>query len=302
MRVPSTLPREDWMEGTARIGELRREGEQRLRDAGVANAAQETLWLLESLGVPRVALFTSLERMMNGETVVRARELFARRARHEPLQYILGTQDFCGRAFEVGPAVLIPRPETELLVEETVRLSRGRGPVTVIDVGTGSGCLAVSVAKAIPGSRVWAIDVSDSALEVARRNIRRHGVDDSVTLLRGDLFDPLEAWALAGRADVILSNPPYIAESDWAALPPDVALYEPRTALDGGPDGLRVHRRLVESAPRWLTPGGWLVLEIGQDQQQALMDCVRASGQYQTVVVRKDERGLDRVVGAQSRL
>ncbi len=300
MSLPATLLPENKPGTGMPIADLRREGEGRLRAAGVTNAAQETLWLLESLGIPRIEVLTGVDHMVSGEMAIRARALFARRALHEPLQYLLGTQDFCGHTFEVRPGVLIPRPETELLVEETVRLCQGRASVNVVDVGTGSGCLAVSVAKALPTSRVWAIDLSAAALDVARHNIRRHGVEDRVTAFHGDLLDPLKTQSLVGRVDVILSNPPYIAESEWASLPPDVAEYEPKLALDGGPDGLRVHRRLVDLASRWLVPDGWLLFEIGQNQHPALRACIQASGRYREIVVRKDDQGIDRMLGART--
>jgi release factor glutamine methyltransferase len=283
-----------------RLGDLRRDGEKRLLAAGILNASQETLWLLESLGFSQVVVLTDGEQVVHDDAVLRAQSLFARRAQHEPLQYVLGTQDFCGYTFEVDPGVLIPRPETELLIEETVRLCRGRSSVNVIEVGTGSGCVAVSVAKALPGSRVWTTDLSETALHVARRNIRRHQVEDRVTALQGDLLSPLESLALAGRVDLLLSNPPYIADVEWGALPREVAEYEPRLALEGGPDGLRIHRRLVELAPLWLAAHGWLVLEIGQNQSHALTHCIKNSGGYREIVVRQDGQGIDRVVCAQS--
>ena len=221
-----------------------------------------------------------------------------RRARREPLQYLLGTQDFCGHTFEVGPGVLIPRPESELLVEEAIRCGRGRSSVTIVDIGTGSGCLAVSAALALPESRVWAVDLSEAALVLAERNIRTHRLERRIRLCQGDLFEALPVALQEDRVDLLLSNPPYIADSEWDALPQDVAGYEPRVALDGGPDGLRVHRRLVEEAPRWLAHGGWLLLEIGMNQGQALSECIEASGHYRDVTVRQDGQGLDRLVCA----
>jgi release factor glutamine methyltransferase len=267
----------------------------------VTNATQETFWLLESLGLSRVTVLTEGERPVPVPIVARAQSLFARRARHEPLQYILGTQEFCGHAFAVGPGALIPRPETELLVQEAIRLLQGRLTVIAVDVGTGSGCVAVSVAKALPHSRVWAADISQTALNVARTNIDRHAVADRVTACHGDLLAPLDE-ALAERIDVILSNPPYIAESEWPALPRDVAEYEPRVALDGGPDGLREHRRLADQAPQWLAPGGWLILEIGQGQRRPIERYLNSTGMYRDIVVRKDHQGIERLVAAQSSL
>ncbi len=280
------------------LGDLRREGEQRLRAAGIDNAAREVLWLLASLGISQAAALTREEQAVAGETVARARALLARRAQHEPLQYLLGTQDFCGHTFEVGPGVLIPRPESELLVEEAIRLGQGRSSVTLVDMGTGSGCLAVSAALALPESRVWAVDLSDAALAVAERNISTHGLERRIRLCRGDLFEALPAALQEERVDLLLSNPPYIADSEWDALPRDVAGYEPRVALAGGPDGLRVHRRLVEEAPRWLARGGWLLLEIGLNQGQTLSECITGSGQYRDVTVRQDDQGFDRLVCA----
>lgn len=286
------------------IGELARQGTMLLLRAGIEQAGLETAWLLEhALRVTPLDLRLNDSQIVEGEGLRRARALLARRADREPLQYLLGTQEFCGLEFEVEPSVLIPRPETELLVEAAVHCAgmqpgAGRRPV-VADVGTGSGCIAVSLARRLPLAVLYATDRSAEALRVAGRNVERHGVAGQVTFLEGDLLEPLRARGLSGRADVVVSNPPYIAERDWEALQPEVRLFEPRIALAGGEDGLAVYRRLVEEAVECLSAAGWLIMEVGQGQAESVRMLLDATKQYGTVDVRPDQAGIDRVVCAQ---
>ena len=240
----------------------------RLADAGMADASLEAEVLLRSaLGVDRTGFLASL-----GETVPNSRlsaveGLLARRLDGEPLAYVVGTREFYGLELTVDPSVLIPRQETEHLVDAVVdySLRRGDPPLDVADVGTGSGAIAVAVAHRLPAATVHATDDSARALEVADANVRRHGVAARVSLREGDLLG-----ALPGPVDVIVSNPPYIPTGELASLPPDVRR-EPVEALDGGPDGLRVTRRLVRGAPDFLRPGGRLVVEIAPEQLDAVV-------------------------------
>lgn len=285
------------------IGDLARQGTVLLRRAGIEQAGRETGWLLEhALRVTPLDLRLNESQIVEGEGLRRARALLARRADREPLQYLLGTQEFCGLEFEVEPNVLIPRPETELLVKAAVRCAgmqpaAGRRPV-VADVGTGSGCIAVSLARRLPLAVLHATDRSAEALRVARRNAERHGVAGQVTFLEGDLLKPLHARGLSGRVDLVVSNPPYIAEREWGALQPEVRLFEPRIALAGGEDGLAVYRRLVQEAVEFLSADGWLIMEVGQGQAESVRMLLDATKQYGVVDVRPDQAGIDRVVCA----
>jgi len=285
------------------IGELARQGTVRLLRAGIEQAGLETGWLLEhALRRPTLELRLNDAQMVEGEGLRRAEALLARRANREPLQYLLGTQEFCGLEFEVEPGVLIPRPETEGLVEAAFRCAgiqpaAGRRPI-VADVGTGSGCIAVSLAHRLPLAVLYATDCSVEALRVARRNAERHGVAGQVTFAEGDLLKPLEACGLSGRVDLVVSNPPYVAERDWNALQPEVRLFEPRIALAGGDDGLAIYRRLVQEAAGLLSTAGWLIMEVGQGQVESVRMLLDATKQYGIVDVRPDQAGIDRVVCA----
>lgn len=193
--------------------------------------------------------------------------LVARRERREPSSAIVGHREFWGLEFEVGPAVLTPRPETELIVEEAMACLAGAelAPAVLVDVGTGSGCLAVCLAREFPASRVIATDVSAPALAVAAHNAARHGVGDRVEFRQASLLE-----GVAGPATMIVSNPPYIPTREISGLAPEVRDWEPRTALDGGTDGLDLVRALIWSAPRILVPGGWLIMEFGFGQARPI--------------------------------
>jgi release factor glutamine methyltransferase len=292
--------------GAVTIGELTRQGTVTLMRAGIERAGLEASWLLEhALRRTRLDLRVNDAQRVEGEGLRRATSLLARRAQREPLQYLLGTQEFCGLEFEVEPGVLIPRPETELLVETAVRCAgtqpaAGRRPV-IVDLGTGSGCIALSLARRLPLAVLYAADCSAEALRVARRNAERHGAVGQVTFLEGDLLKPLQARGLTGRVDILVSNPPYIAEHEWEALQPEVRLFEPRIALAGGEDGLAVYRRLVREAAGLLNTTGWLIMEVGQGQAESVRTLIEATGRYGTVEIRPDQAGIDRVVCAQKR-
>lgn len=215
----------------------------------------------------------------------RYRELIQRRAEGCPVAYLVGSKDFYLLTFEVTPAVLIPRPDTETLVQTAIEHLKGVPDARVLDLGTGSGCVAVSVAHAVKSAAVTAVDISPDAAEVARRNVSRHRLSDRVTVLTGDLFDPLPAGT---RYDLILSNPPYIPVSEIDGLDAGVKDYEPRMALDGGPDGLSYYRRIARDAARWLTPAGRLMVEIGWDQEPAVRGVFAGLSEYRAVEGVKD--------------
>ena len=217
--------------------------------------------------------------------------LVARRCRREPVARITGRREFWGLDFEVTPAVLVPRPESELLVETALaRLGDRAAPWAVADVGTGSGCLAVALARELPRARVTATDISPKALGVARRNAARHGAADRVTFHGADLLE-----GLPGPFDLIVSNPPYVPDAVIGTLAPEVRRHEPAAALRGGPDGLDTVRRLVAAAADRLRPGGWLVMEVGAGQSGAATDIGRRAG-MRTVAAHPDLQGIPRAV------
>ena len=222
------------------------------------------LILAHVLGCDQTALFTHPERPLSTKEAEQFEALLRRRLANEPVQYLTGTQEFFGLLFEVSPDVLIPRPETEHLVEAVLERFQRDVNLRIVDVGTGSGAIAVAIAHALPRSRVTAVDLYPSALEIARRNAERHGVIDRVTLLQSDLL----AAAGSTEFDVVVSNPPYVADGE--VLEPQVANYEPNSALYAGPTGLEIYQRLIPQARTVLKPRGWLIMEIGYGQRPAL--------------------------------
>lgn len=242
------------------------------------------------LGWDAARLFTSGDRPADGNFADTYERLLARRAGREPLAYITGVREFWALDFEVTPGVLIPRPETELIVEAALALFPGSNDrLTIVDVGTGSGCLAVSLAIERPASTVVATDVSPAALEVARRNARRHGVDGRVTFHEADLFAPG-----VDRVDLIVSNPPYVPAPSRPALQPEVRDHEPSVALFGGSDGLALVGRLVAEAPLHLRPGGYLIFEFGLGQEVEVADAIAASAALDLIDLSRDIQGIAR--------
>jgi release factor glutamine methyltransferase len=271
-----------------------------LRDAGVDAPELDALLLLAAvLGVGKAAVLAHPERELGAEEAARYRALVARRAAREPLAYVLGRREFYGRSFAVTPAVLVPRPESELLVALALEYLRRqpRGAIRAADVGTGSGALAVTLAAEWPELRVRATDCSPAALAVARANVQRHGLRPRVRCFCDDLLAGAD-----GTFALIVANLPYIPSADIATLMPEVAQHEPRLALDGGPDGLVLHRRLLAQATTRLAPGGLLLLEMGADQGAALRAEAERCFPGADVAVARDLAGLDRVLRVGDRL
>jgi len=285
------------MAESSTIGALLAWARQALEQAGVENALQESRWLVAHvLGWEQHQLASKAEQPVADDMREQAEALVSRRSAREPLQYILGTQEFCGLEFHVTPAVLIPRPETELLVQEALRVVDFTKEAVLIDVGTGSGCVAITLATILGNARIVALDRSPEALAVAKDNARRHGVADRIEWVESDLLVSLRERGLAGQADVIVSNPPYIAETDWSGLQPEVREFEPRPALVGGQTGTEIHERLLRESMEFLVPGGTLVMEIGQGQLPVVQRMAEQTGGYEALRAVKDEAGIERVV------
>ena len=270
----------------------------RLTAAALPTARQDAEWLLGSvLGMERFALYLDPATAVAPAAADRFRALVARRAGHEPLQHLLGFEDFRGLRLRVTPDVLIPRPETEGLVEWALELIETGPSLLAADIGTGSCAIACALVSARADLRVLATDVSPAALAVAADNVRALGLADRVRLLAGDLLEPL--GTARGALDLIVANLPYLASAVIPTLPREVRDFEPRAALDGGADGLQVLRRLVTAAPAVLRSGGWLVLEIGEDQAGALASLMAAEGLVD-IAARRDLRGAERYVAGRA--
>jgi release factor glutamine methyltransferase len=265
-----------------------------LAERGVENARLESEWLLcAALGMDRVGLYVNHDKPLAPPELAACRDVVARRARREPLQYILGSQDFYGLDFEVIPGVLIPRHDTETLVEEAVK--RCRPDAVVLDIGVGSGCIAVALAKTLPGSEVFGVDPSAEALDLAGRNAARHGV--TLHLVHGSIFEPF-----SGRMfDLIVSNPPYIPADLLSTLQPEVRDFEPRGALDGGADGLDFYRRIIPAAGGYLARDGWLICEIGVGQASQVRALFEQTGSFRELFSAHDPGGIERVVGGRKK-
>lgn len=275
--------------------DLLREATEFLASRGLESGRLEAEWMLAAaLGIRRIDLYLQFEKSLSPEEVTRFRGLVRQRLTGKPLQYITGDAGFRLLDLQVDERVLVPRPETEILVEEALR-AVGEGPEgLVVDVGCGSGAIAVSVARESPAAQVLATDISAAALAVARGNAARHDVADRVRFLCGDLLD---AFDVEARFAVIISNPPYIASGAIADLQPEVRDHEPHLALDGGNDGLDVIRRLVPIAVSRLLPGGQLLLEVGDDQSDDVEELLRQTGlDADSVRTRQDLAGVPRVV------
>jgi release factor glutamine methyltransferase len=272
------------------IGEVLREASQILQNAGVPEARREAGSLLSFvIGKDRTYLIAHADDELNDAHVDQFREVIERRAAGEPLQYITGTQDFFGREFRVTPDVLIPRPETELLVEAALEVNKPRS--LICDVGTGSGCIALTLLCELGHARAVALDKSPAALEIAKFNAQKLAVADRAEFVVSDCFDSLDRHDF----DLIVSNPPYVSASVLSGLQREVRDHEPLIALSPGPDGLSIIRRLIQESPKFLKPHGHLIMEIGFDQGEAVQNLIDTNI-WQLLEVRPDLQGIPRIV------
>jgi len=272
---------------------------RRLAAAGIEDADLEAEVLLRHvLGWQRHQLYAHLQDDLAPAHQAEFDALIERRCAHEPTAYIVGHKEFYGLELETAPVALIPRPETELLVEEALRAARAgaeaRSPV-IVDVGCGCGAIAVALAHHLPEAVIYALDASDEALALAARNATRLGLSERIRFLQGDLLDPLPE-----PVDIIIANLPYVKSGDWETLPPEIREHEPRAALDGGPTGTEVVERLLRQAPRYLRGGGVLLAEIGWDEGERVAEIARECLAEARIAVKKDLAGLDRLLVVES--
>ncbi|MBI3286476.1 MAG: peptide chain release factor N(5)-glutamine methyltransferase [Chloroflexi bacterium] len=246
--------------------------------------------LAHQLGFSREQLLARLDQRLTAEQLEGYTRVLERRRRHEPVAYIVGHREFYGLDLRVDSRVLIPRPETETLVEVAITTARRLNAQRIAEVGTGSGAVAIAVAVHLPQARIYALDVADAALEVARENIARHGVEDRIELLSGDLLTPLPE-----SVQLIVGNLPYISQTELGELPPEVARYEPRQAINGGPNGLLHIRRLLEQAPEYLATHGAICLEMGPQQADSIAALARARFPGAQLALVRDLAAMPRV-------
>ncbi len=277
------------------------------KQSGIEDARLNAeLLLSEATGMERIMLYARFEEQVLPQVRERYREMVKKRAQRCPLQYVLGYTEFYGRRFNLDGSVLIPRPETELLVERSLELlaSASDGVITA-DMGTGSGAIAVTLACEKEGLKCIATDISDSALEIARANASLHGVQDRITFREGDVWQALESQCgdIRGYFDMIVSNPPYVPSGDVKDLQPEVGEWEPLSALDGGEEGVSVIREVIKGAPDLLKPGGWLVMEIGEKQADKVRGMIEASSRWRadTLDAIKDGGECDRVLSVRTK-
>jgi release factor glutamine methyltransferase len=286
------------MDGPRTTLELSRQAAAVLQERGIENARLEAELLLASvLGLKRLDLYLQFDRPVAEPELERFRTVIRRRLRREPVQYIVGEAAFRNLVLHVDRRVLIPRPETEILVGEVLKWATTHGPETALDIGTGSGAIALSLARESGLARIVATDASEDALAMARENAVRLGLADRIE------FRPGETWAAVApesRFDIIASNPPYVAEADRDTLEPEVREYEPAMALFAGPDGLAVVDAIVSGAADRLTAGGLLALEVGQGQASIVARRIADTGRFDDARIVDDLAGCARVVLAES--
>lgn len=289
-------PAEQTADGAWTVGKIIDWTTGHLRKHGSDSPRLEAeILLAHARGCPRIQLYVQYNELLTDDQRTVMRDLVKRRAQAEPVAYLVGHREFFALDFRVSPDVLIPRPETETLVLQLIAAAKSRPNARLLDVGTGSGCIAVAAAVNVPGAQLTAIDISSRALDVAQENATRHAVAERIRFLAGDLFSPLSSQ---DQFDLVVSNPPYVADGEMATLPADIRLHEPPLALQAGPRGLDVITRLIAGAPAHLAAGGVLLIEISPEQSAAVCLLIQESGQFEPARTIKDSSGKERVVTA----
>lgn len=281
------------------IDRLLKEGTEKLTEANIVTAGLDAEVLLYNLlGVERTYLYMYREKEVSKEIQEKFWVGIEKRTKHMPIQYIVNRQEFMGLDFWVEEGILIPRADTEILVEKIINIYKNNyypDMVKIMDIGTGSGAIAVSLAKYIDNCLITAIDICPNALKVAAKNANIHKVKNKIEFYLGDLFSPIDKYDEYKTYDFIISNPPYISKTEINALESGVKDYEPHLALDGGDDGLDYYRKIISKAGDFLKEHGWLLFEIGYNQEKDVSEILNING-FRNIVVLKDLAGLDRVV------
>lgn len=271
---------------------------QHLEEKGVDSSRLcAELLLGHVLSLSRIKLYTNFDEPVGQSDLDRLHSLVKRAANHEPVQYLVGKTEFYSIEFELTDACLIPRPETELLVEHAIEFLRTRkGPQLVCDLCTGSGCIAVAIAKNHCESKIIATDICDKALAVADINVKKHNLTDHITLLCGDMFEPVIGQLDRAKFDLVVSNPPYVSTIEYEKLDKNVRDYEPENALIAGVDGLDVYKKIGSKIGDFLKPDAILMLEIGYDQGQTVKEMIHKTGVFTDVQIIQDFRNMDRII------
>ncbi|MEY2726109.1 MAG: Release factor glutamine methyltransferase [Planctomycetota bacterium] len=269
-----------------------------LRQKGIESPRLEAeLLLAHARGCPRIRLYTDFNTPLTDAQRSSMRELVTRRSKREPIAYLVGHREFYGRSFDVSPAVLIPRPETETLVDVCLELIPPSQPLQLLEVGIGSGCISITLARQRPEVLLTSTDISSEALEVAARNVAKHDVADRVSLIHGDTLQPLLQANPSRRFDGLVSNPPYVCDHERGQLQPEVDLHEPPAALYAGPDGLNIVRSILQQAPQILNPSAFIALELDPQQCPTVCTLLQQAG-FSNCRIRQDSAGRDRIVQA----
>ena len=282
------------------IHDILNESTKFLETADIPSARLDAEVLLAFyLECDRLDFFKNPEMVLSAKQLAGYRDLIARRLRWEPVAYITGRKNFWTFSLEVSKDVLIPRPDTEIIVEEALDIIRKKDSerISILDIGTGSGAIALALAGEIPSAKVTATDISSAALALARKNARSLNLEDKIKFLQGDLFEPVD-----GIFDMIVCNPPYISEAEYRELPAGVKDYEPPMALLAGQDGMEFYEKLIHQAPGHLQKNGWLLLEIGAKQENQVRGLMEESGSFSSINMRRDYAGLPRVMKARRKI
>jgi release factor glutamine methyltransferase len=272
---------------------------ERLRSEGIDRPRTNAEFLLGAvLNVKKIDLYLNRDRVLTSQEIEIFNQFIRERISGKPLQYIIGTTEFFGLEFKVNENVLIPRPETETLVEIVVELLNNFTSPKIIDLGTGSGAIAISLAKTLKGAFVLATDISAEALSVAKENAKTHHVENQIDFLYGDLYEPLKNKNLQGKIDCIVSNPPYVSLDEFDQLPEEVKDYEPIIALKTDEEGTFFHKRIIEGSLDFLKKDGILVMEVGLGQANKVADLIRSHKEFKETQKKKDLGGIERIVVA----